>query len=84
MSQLGRALLGQGKYAEAEPLIVQGFEGMKFRAATIPEPVKIAHLSEAAGRVVQLYKVWGKPEKARAWAEKLGLADLSADAFARP
>jgi hypothetical protein len=84
MSQLGRALLGQGKYAEAEPLIVQGFEGMKVRAATIPAPVKSACLSEAAGRVVQLYEAWGKPERARAWAEKLGLANLPGDIFTRP
>src|SRR5436309_836134 len=29
MSPLGGALLGQGRYAEAEPLVVPGYEGMK-------------------------------------------------------
>jgi hypothetical protein len=28
-SLLGGSLLGQQKYAEAEPLLVQGYEGMK-------------------------------------------------------
>ena len=36
MSQLGGALLGQGRYAEAEPLVIEGYEGMKARAAKIP------------------------------------------------
>ena len=36
MSLLGGALLGQGRYAEAEPLIVAGYEGMKAREAKIP------------------------------------------------
>src|SRR5262249_38095767 len=34
---LGRSLLGQTKYASARPLLVQGYEGMKKRAANIPE-----------------------------------------------
>jgi hypothetical protein len=29
MSLLGGALLGQKKYADAEPLLVKGYEGMK-------------------------------------------------------
>src|SRR5262249_25438709 len=33
MSLLGGAVLGQGRYAEAEPLVVAGYEGMKARAA---------------------------------------------------
>jgi hypothetical protein len=31
MNLLGGALLGQGRHAETEPLIVQGYEGMKAR-----------------------------------------------------
>ena len=83
MSLLGGALLGQGQYAEAEPLIVAGYEGMKAREAQIPAPGK-PRLAEAAERVVRLYEAWGKPEKAAAWKAKLGLADLPADVFARP
>jgi hypothetical protein len=83
MSKLGGALLGQGRYAEAEPLITQGYEGMRARAAKIP-PLGKPRLSEAAQRVMQLYQAWGQPEKAAAWKARLGLADLPADVFARP
>jgi tetratricopeptide (TPR) repeat protein len=82
-SQLGGVLLGQGRYAEAEPLIVQGYEGMKARAATIPAPGK-DRLPEAALRVVRLYEAWGKAEQAKAWKARLGLADLPRDVFTPP
>jgi len=81
-SLLGGALLGQGRYAEAEPLVVQGYEGMKAREAKIPAQAK-PHLAEAAERVVRLYEAWGKPSQAAAWKDKLGLADLPAEVFAR-
>jgi tetratricopeptide (TPR) repeat protein len=83
MSRLGEALLGQDRYAEAESLIVPGYEGMKAREAKIPARRK-PQLLEAAERVVKLYEWWGKPEPAAAWQRKLGLADLPADVFARP
>ena len=35
-SKLGGVLLGQKKYADAEPLLLQGYEGMKQREAKIP------------------------------------------------
>jgi hypothetical protein len=41
-------------------------------------------LSEAAGRLVQRYEAWGRPEKAAAWKVNLGLTDLPSDVFARP
>jgi hypothetical protein len=74
---------GPGEFAEAEPLVVYGYEGMKARAATIP-PYLRSRLTEAALRVARLYVVWDKPEQAAAWKTKLGLADLPADVFARP
>jgi tetratricopeptide (TPR) repeat protein len=80
-SQLGGALLGQGRCAEAEPLVVSGYEGLKAREVTIPAQAK-DRLTEAALRVVRLYEAWGKPEQAKAWKERLGLADLPADVFA--
>ena len=83
MSLLGGALLGHGRYAEAEPLVVQGYEGMRAREAKIPAPNK-PRLFEAAERVTRLYEAWGKPAQAQAWKEKLGLADLPADVFTRP
>jgi serine/threonine protein kinase/tetratricopeptide (TPR) repeat protein len=83
MSLLGGSLLGQGRYAEAEPWIVQGYEGIKSRETKVAFSKRLC-LREAAERVVRLYEAWGRPDRARAWAEKLGLADLPADVFARP
>jgi eukaryotic-like serine/threonine-protein kinase len=83
MSLLGGAHLRQGRYAEAELLLIQGYERMKACEAKIPAPGK-PRLPEAAERVIRLYEAWGKPEKAAAWKEKLGLADLPTEVFARP
>jgi hypothetical protein len=82
-SVLGGCLLGQKKYAEAEPLILAGYEGLKAREAQIPAPSK-PRLAEAAERVVRLYEAWGKPEQAAAWKARLGIPDLPADVFDRP
>ncbi len=83
MSLLGGAILEEGRHAEAEPLVVAGYEGLKFREAKMPAASKVL-LLEAAGQVVRLYKEWGKPEQAQSWATKVGLADLPADVFAKP
>jgi hypothetical protein len=82
-SQLGDSLVNQGKFAEAEPLLLQGYEGLKAREAEIPAPRKNS-LAEAAERVVKLYEEWGKPDEATTWKAKLGMPDLPADVFARP
>ena len=78
IGQLGEVLLGQARYAEAEPLVIQGYEQMKAREATIP-PAGKSRLSEAATRVVRMYEAWGKPETAARWKATLGLADLPTD-----
>ena len=63
-------MLGQKKFAEAEPLILQGYEGLKAREAKIPAPSK-KRLTEAAERVVKLYEAWGKPDQATRWRREL-------------
>jgi tetratricopeptide (TPR) repeat protein len=83
MNELGGALMGQGRYAEAEPVVVPGYEGFKAREAKIPARHK-PRLAEAAERVVRLYEEWGKPGPTAAWKVKLGLADLPVDVFAAP
>ncbi len=86
-SQLGGSLLGQGRSAEAEPLIVSGYEGMKAREAQIPAGGK-PRLAEAGERVVALYEARGRPEEAARWRARLeidaGRARLPDDVFARP
>jgi len=67
-SSLGGALLGQKKYAEAEPLLLAGLDGMRQREATIP-PQGRPRLGEAADRLVELYTATGKPDEAAKWRE---------------
>ena len=50
---LGACLLGQKKYAEAEPLLVAAYEGLKWREHRIPPAAK-PRLREALERLVQL------------------------------
>jgi eukaryotic-like serine/threonine-protein kinase len=67
---LGGSLLGQKKYTEAEPFLLQGYEGMKAREAKIPASNKKV-LSEAGARIIQLYEAWGKKDKADEWRKRL-------------
>jgi len=69
-SSLGASLLGQKRYAEAEPLLIEGFEAMKVRETKIP-PASKARLTKAGERIVQLYEAWGKKEKAEEWRKRL-------------
>jgi eukaryotic-like serine/threonine-protein kinase len=81
MSLLGGALCSLGRFADAEPLIVGGYEGLKARETRIAAPYR-RFLAEAAERVVRLYELSGKSEQAKEWKAKLGLADLPFDLFA--
>jgi tetratricopeptide (TPR) repeat protein len=72
-SLLGEALAGQQKHAEAEPLLLAAYEGMKGREKAIPARHK-TRLTEALGRIVKLYDAWGKPEEAAAWRKQLDQA----------
>ena len=72
-SVLGGSLLGQKKFAEAEPLIISGYAGMKAREAKIPPPGK-PRLTDAAERVLKLYEAWGKKEKTAEWRDKMDRA----------
>jgi len=83
MSYLGAALLGQGRYSEAEPLLLDGRNGLWAGKATLPKTA-VRFLTEADARVVRLYEAWGKPDLARAWKAKRGPADLPDDVFAPP
>src|SRR5262249_48247288 len=65
-SMLGGALLGQKKYAHAEPLLIAGYEGMKQREATIPPQAK-DRVTEALERLVQLYHATGRQDEAAKW-----------------
>jgi eukaryotic-like serine/threonine-protein kinase len=68
-SLLGGSLLGQKKYAEAEPLLLQGYDGMKAREPKIPAPSRKC-LPEAAERIIQLYDACGRKDQADEWRKK--------------
>jgi tetratricopeptide (TPR) repeat protein len=76
-SMLGGALLGQKKCAEAEPLLLSGYEGLKQRQDTIPADGTV-RLKEALQRLVQLYEDTGRPDQAAEWKQKLAEFDTPA------
>ncbi len=65
-SLLGGALLGRQKYAEAEPLLLKGYAGMRQRAKTIP-PQGALRLPEAIDRLIELYTMTNRPGEAKKW-----------------
>jgi serine/threonine protein kinase len=65
-SMLGGALLGQRKYADAEPLLLAGYEGIKHREKTIPTQGKV-RIPEALDRLIELYTETSKPDEAKKW-----------------
>jgi tetratricopeptide (TPR) repeat protein len=65
----GTVLLSKGKYAEAEPLLLKGYEGMTQVEGFFPEQKR--RTAEVVGWIVHLYEATDQPEKARAWREKV-------------
>ncbi len=67
MGQLGGAIAGEGKYAEAEPLLLEGYAGMKDN-----RQVPVERQRRAIQRIIQLYRSWEKPDQASEWHRRLG------------
>jgi len=65
-SLLGGALLGQKKYAEAEPLLLAGYEGMKQREKSIP-PQGATRIPEALDRLLDLCTATSWPDEVKKW-----------------
>jgi tetratricopeptide (TPR) repeat protein len=63
----GAALAGLQRYTEAEPLLADSYTVLSNDASAMKSLV-----NEAGERLVSLYEVWGKPEKA---AEVLAMAE---------
>jgi hypothetical protein len=66
-------LAWQTKLLEAEPLLVEGYSGMKAREAKIA-PAAQPRLAEAIRRLVDLYTAWEKPDEAANWQKVLDKA----------
>jgi tetratricopeptide (TPR) repeat protein len=77
-SILGASLLGQKKYDEAEPLLIEGYRGMKDREQQIPPQGRV-YLTAALERLVDLYTSWNKSELATQWRHTLEAANIPPD-----
>ena len=69
-SLLGASLTGEKKYAEAEPLLLDGYQGMVTRKVKILDVPGLRNLDRAREWIVQLYLASGKPAKAAEWKNK--------------
>jgi tetratricopeptide (TPR) repeat protein len=78
---LGAALLGQGRRADAEPLLRTGYEGMRARADRIPPPSRF-RLAQSLDRLIAWGEAAGKADEVKAW--KAERAKLDAGAAPRP
>ena len=74
VSALGACLLGQKKYAEAEPLLLRGYQGLRQHEERIPANFPQIRLTEALEWLVQLYEEWDKPDEAAKWRKELEAA----------
>lgn len=63
---LGWSLLGQKKYADAEPLLLKGYEGMKTREKMIP-PQARERIVQNLDRLIDLYSATKKPDELKKW-----------------
>ena len=67
---LGGVLAGLERFEEAEPLLLDGYEGITQRQANIP-PDFVILIENTLRMIVKLYTDWEKPEQAEAWRKKL-------------
>jgi tetratricopeptide (TPR) repeat protein len=73
-SFLGGCLLGQKRYAEAEPLLLAAYEGIKQREDKIPPAGKLRP-KECLQWLVQLYEETNRLDEAAKWKQKLAEFD---------
>jgi len=68
---LGTLLFQRKQYDESELLLLAGYEGLKLNV----EKDKIKYLKNSIRFLTELYKNWGKPDKAAEWQAKLDALD---------
>ncbi len=56
---IGECLIAQGRYAEAESLLIESYAANK--ASQVPGSFRV---KESSNRLLNLYDRWGKPEQA--------------------
>jgi len=66
---LGASLAGLRRFEEAEPLLLEGYSGIEARKSGI-SAVAYNRLIRPAKALAEMYRAWGKPEKAAEWEKK--------------
>lgn len=69
ISGLGQAPARQGKFAEAEPLVIAGFSELKANGEIFFGD-RTRMLQAALDAIVQVYRAAGKPDQAAEWEKK--------------
>jgi tetratricopeptide (TPR) repeat protein len=69
-SAMGENLMARKQYAEAEPLLISGYNGLSEPEARIPAANK-PRLQKAAERLIRFYEETAQPDKAAEWKQKL-------------
>ncbi|MBI4717103.1 MAG: serine/threonine protein kinase [Planctomycetes bacterium] len=69
-SVLGECLSAQGRFAEAEPLLLEAVEQLRTAAGVKPE-----RLYHAMARLRRLYEDCGRPEEAARWQKEMDAAN---------
>jgi hypothetical protein len=62
--------MARKQYAEAEPLLISGYNCLREREARIPAANK-PRLEKAAERLIRFYEQTAQPDKAAEWKQKL-------------
>jgi len=75
-SVLGSSLAAQGRFSEAEPLLLGSYQTLK---ADTGEGAQYA--PAALARIISLYKAWGQPDRAAPWQ---ALADSPSPTSSKP
>ena len=65
-SQVGAALLGQKRYADAEPLLRAAYQGLTADPKAVPAAGK-QRLTQTVERLAALYTRWGKSDEGARW-----------------
>ena len=63
---LGQSLAGLSRYEEAEPILVSSYQALLAQASSIPSENRVV-IERIRGFIVEMYKNWGKPQKAEEW-----------------